>query len=187
MFPLSFSFLTHKHGLPKVAMHGWCPGAWHRCLVQYRLIYIYIILIFMCIYIYIYIYIHIISYYNIIYVYDVYLVYVHMYMIIEVSRGTCQRSVFFAPRCRDRELASFVPRGQDTTRQISRNWESFGKRHWESIGQFQWESTGQVTILWNVLLTSEIQLENATEHPSGNAMISEVSISGVQSFAPTLQ
>ena len=38
-----------------------------------------------------------------------------------------------------------------------------------SIGNFQSKSTGQVTILWNIPLTSEIKLETATENPSGNA------------------
>ena len=39
----------------------------------------------------------------------------------------------------------------------------------KSIGKFQYESTGQVTILWNILLTSQKLLETATEYPMGNA------------------
>ena len=57
-----------------------------------------------------------------------------------------------------------------------------------------------MTILWKIPLNNGIPIENATEHPFGNAtenplgnatgnprlIISEVLISGVQSFAPTL-
>ena len=57
-----------------------------------------------------------------------------------------------------------------------------------SLGKRRWKSIGKVTILlkyWKVA----IRWENATEHPLGkrqrkSTMISEVSISGVQSFCP---
>ena len=60
-----------------------------------------------------------------------------------------------------------------------------------SIGHFLWKSTWKVTILWEIQLTSENPLENATEHPLDNAtenplLFNEVPISVVQLFVPSV-
>ena len=44
------------------------------------------------------------------------------------------------------------------------------KAQLKSIGSFQWKSIGEVTILWNMQVTSEILLDNYTENSSGNAI-----------------
>ena len=65
------------------------------------------------------------------------------------------------------------------------------KFHWKVPMNIHWQfpvkSTGKVTILWKMPLESEHPLENTTDNhwnmPLKSKIISEVSISGVQSFA----